>query len=83
MSTISGSGIYNRLAALRAERGLSRHELAEALQINYRELGYLECGVLKPDIELAFRISEFFQLPVEAIFSRKPFDAGGQEVRRL
>jgi DNA-binding XRE family transcriptional regulator len=33
----------------------------------------LERGDFNPSLDLAFRISEFFQLPVEAIFSRKPF----------
>src|SRR5450759_4959055 len=34
--------IYNRIAELRAERGLSRQELAQALEISYQDLGYLE-----------------------------------------
>ena len=29
-------GLYNRLAVLRAERGISRQELADALGINYQ-----------------------------------------------
>jgi putative transcriptional regulator len=65
--------IYNRLAVLRAERGLSRQQLAEALGINYQTVGYLERGEYHPSLELAFRISEFFALPIEAIFSRSPF----------
>lgn len=65
--------IYNRLAVLRAERGLSRQQLAEALGINYQTVGYLERGEYHPSLELAFRISEFFALPIEAIFSPRPF----------
>ena len=65
--------IYNRLAVLRAERGLSRQELAEAIGVNYQTVGYLERGDYSPSLELAFRISEFFDLPVEAIFARTPF----------
>ena len=33
--------IHNRIAVLRAERGLSRQELAEALDINYQTVGYI------------------------------------------
>jgi putative transcriptional regulator len=65
--------IRNRIAVLRAERGLSRQQLAEALGINYQTVGYLERGDYNPSLELAFRIAEYFQLPIEAVFSRQPF----------
>ena len=66
------STLYNRLPVLRAERQLSRQDLAKALEINYQTLGYLERGEYNPSLDLAFRISEFFGLPIEAIFSRTP-----------
>jgi putative transcriptional regulator len=66
-------GLFNRLAVLRAERGLSRQQLADALGINYQTVGYIERLDYNPSLELAFRISEFFGLPIEAIFSRQPF----------
>jgi putative transcriptional regulator len=72
--------IYNRLPVLRAERGLSRQDLAKALSINYQTVGYLERGEYNPSLELAFRISEFFNLPIEAIFSRKPFKPLSEEM---
>jgi putative transcriptional regulator len=65
--------IYNRLAVLRAERGMSRLALANALGINYQTVGYLERGEYNPSLELAFRISTFFELPIEAIFATTPF----------
>lgn len=65
--------LYNRLAVLRAEQGLSRQELASALDINPQTVGYLERGEYNPSLHLAFRIAEFFDLPIEAIFSRAPF----------
>ena len=74
------STIYNRLPVLRAERGLSRQDLAKALGINYQTVGYLERGEYNPSLELAFRISEFFELPIEAIFSRRPFKPLSEEV---
>lgn len=66
------SKIYNRLQVLRAERGLSRQTLAEAVGVNYQTIGYLERGDYNPSLELAFRFSELFDLPIEAIFSTKP-----------
>lgn len=65
--------IFNRLPVLRAERGLSRQDLADALGINYQTVGYIERGDFNPSLELAFRISEHFGLPIEAIFARQPF----------
>lgn len=72
--------IYNRLKVLRVERGLSRQELAEALGINYQTVGYVERGDYYPSLELAFRIGEFFGLPIEAIFSREPFKPLSEEI---
>jgi putative transcriptional regulator len=77
---MEGNVIYNRLPVLRAERGLSRQDLAKALGINYQTVGYLERGEYHPSLELAFRISEFFNLPIEAIFSRKPFQPLSEKV---
>jgi len=65
--------LYNRLAVLRAERELSRAELAEAVGVNYQTVGYLERGEYNPSLDLALRAAEYFGLPVEAIFSRRPF----------
>jgi putative transcriptional regulator len=67
------AGIYNRLAVLRADRSLSRQQLADALDINYQTVGFLERGDYAPSLELAMRIGELFHLPVEAIFSLRPF----------
>ena len=65
--------LHNRLAVLRAERGLSRQELADALGVNYQTIGYLERSEYNPSLDLALRTAEYFGLPVEAIFSRRPF----------
>jgi putative transcriptional regulator len=74
--------IYNRLPVLRTERGLSRQDLADALGVNYQTVGYIERGDFNPGLELAFRISEFFQLPIEAIFGRQPFRPLSEAVYR-
>ncbi len=65
--------LYTRLAVLRAERGLTRQELAEAIGVNYQTIGYLERGDYSPSLDLAFRLAEYFDLPIEAIFAREPF----------
>ncbi len=75
-----GETLHNRIAVLRAERGLSRQELAEAIAVNYQTVGYLERGEYNPSLDLAFRISEVFDLPIEAIFSRQPMKPMSQEI---
>ncbi|MEO8293996.1 MAG: helix-turn-helix transcriptional regulator [Gemmatimonadota bacterium] len=65
--------IYNRLRVLRAERGLSRLDLANAVGVNHQTIGYLERGDYSPSLELAFRLSSYFKLPIEAIFALQPF----------
>ena len=74
------AGLYNRLAVLRADRGLTRQQLADALDINYQTVGFLERGDYAPSLELAMRISELFHLPVEAIFSLRPFKPLSEEL---
>ena len=64
--------IHNRLAVLRAERGLSRRDLAEAVDVHYQTIGYLERGEYAPSLALAFRLARHFDLPVEAVFSDRP-----------
>jgi len=65
--------LFNRLAVLRAERSLSRQQLADAIGVNYQTIGYLERGDYSPSLDLAFRLAEFFDLPIEAIFARETF----------
>jgi DNA-binding XRE family transcriptional regulator len=72
--------IYNRIAVLRTERGLSRRDLADALGVNYQTVGYIERGEYSPSLELTFRLSELFGLPIEAIFSRQPFRPLSEEL---
>ncbi len=67
-----GNTLHNRIAVLRAERGVSRQDLADAVGVNYQTIGFLERGDYNPSLLLAFAIGDFFKLPLEAIFSREP-----------
>ena len=72
------SGLYNRIAVLRAERGISRQDLADAMDVNYQTIGFLERGDYSPSLKLA--LGEYFGLPVEAIFSARPFQPLSEQV---
>ena len=74
------SGLYNRIAVLRAERGISRQDMADAMDVNYQTIGFLERGDYSPSLKLALALGEYFGLPVEAIFSREPFQPLSEQV---
>ena len=83
-----GDAVHNRIALLRAEQGVTRRELADALGVHYQTIGYLERGEYNPSLHLALRIAAFFRLPVEVVFSTTPFPrisdvttAGGEPAR--
>jgi putative transcriptional regulator len=71
--------VFNRIAVLRAERGITRRQLADALEVHYQTIGYLERGEYSPSLELALRMAEFFEVPVEVLFSLRPFPRIGSD----
>ena len=64
--------IYNRIAILRREKSFTRKELAEKIGVKFQTIGYLEREEYNPSLDLAFRISEIFDLPIDVIFSINP-----------
>jgi putative transcriptional regulator len=78
-----GMTIHNRIGVLRAERHLSRAQLAESVSVNAQTIGFLERGNYTPSLELAFRICRYFRLPMEAVFSPDPFRPLSEQVYTL
>lgn len=74
----SSDVVHNRVAMLRAERRISRRELAEALGVHYQTIGYLERGEFSPSLHLALRIAAYFDVPFEVVFSLTPFKRLGE-----
>lgn len=74
--------IHNRIAMLRTERRLSRKELAGAVDVNFQTIGYLERGDFNASLELALKLSDFFDVPVEFLFSLTPFPSLSELARR-
>ncbi|MDH4156548.1 MAG: helix-turn-helix domain-containing protein [candidate division Zixibacteria bacterium] len=72
--------IFNRISILRQERGFSRKELAERIGVNFQTVGYLEREEYNPSLDLAFRISECFGVPINLIFSTEPLKPLSQEL---
>jgi len=80
MLYIYNNMIYNRIKMLRTEKGLSRKELAEAVEVNFQTIGYLERGDYNASLELAFKLAEFFELPLDMVFSPRPFASLAQQL---
>ena len=74
--------MHNRIALFRAEYGLTRRALAEAVGVNPQTIGYLERGDYKPSLELAMKIAEQFDVAVEHLFSFTPFEPVADTLRR-
>ena len=77
---MKGRKIYNRIDVLRKDLEMSRKDLAKKIGVNYQTIGYLEREEYNPSLDLAFRISEVFQLPIEFIFSTKPMSPISREL---
>ena len=72
--------VYTRLALLRADRGLSRQDLAAQIGVHYQTIGYLERGEYKPSLVIALQLARVFSLPVEEIFSLEPFPSLREQI---
>ena len=77
---MEGRKLYNRIAVLRREREVSRKQLADAIGVNFQTVGYLEREEYNPSLDLAFRISEYFGVPIELIFSTEPLRPLSEEL---
>lgn len=65
---------HNRLQMLRVERGLSRKELADMVEVHPQTIGYIERRQFNPTIDIALRLSGALGIGLDAIFSREPFE---------
>lgn len=61
----------NILEELRKAKGLSQEELGKILEVSRQTIISIENGKYNPSLELAFKISEFFNMKIEEIFIYK------------
>ena len=58
----------NKLEELRKNKGLSQEQLVENVLVSRQTIISLEKGRYNPSLDLAFRLSKFFNAPIEDIF---------------
>lgn len=61
--------LTNSIAVLRAARQLSQTELAEAIGVSRKTISTVETGRFTPSVIIALKLAQFFDVPVEQIFS--------------
>jgi putative transcriptional regulator len=60
--------VKNRVEELRKARKLSQDEFAKAIRVSRQTVSSIETGKYNPSLELAFTISDFFEMAIEEIF---------------
>lgn len=63
--------LENRIRVYRAEHRMSQEELAEAIGVSRKTISTIEVGRFIPSTVIALKIAQYFQVPVEKIFSLK------------
>ena len=58
----------NNLEILRKKNNVSQEELAKILEVSRQTISSIENERYSPSIQLAFKISLFFKMPIEKIF---------------
>ncbi|WP_245864315.1 helix-turn-helix transcriptional regulator [Paenibacillus donghaensis] len=61
--------ITNKVQEYRKEKGLRQYELAKILNVTRQTIIAIENNKFNPSLELSFRISNFFDRPIEEIFT--------------
>jgi putative transcriptional regulator len=64
--------LYNRIAELRAAKGLSQQQLADAIGVSRKTISTVETGRFTPSVVIALQLAQYFAVPVEQIFRFEP-----------
>jgi putative transcriptional regulator len=64
--------VTNRLRVLRAERGWTQADLAQALEDSRQTVNAIETGKYDPSLPLAFKWARLFGRTIEEIFQDQP-----------
>lgn len=61
--------ISNQLCDLRADRNLTQQQLADEIGVTRATVNSMEKGNYNPSLDLAFRLSIFFEKDIKEIFT--------------
>lgn len=63
------SKLDNRIRVFRAEHRMSQGDLAEKIGVSRKTISTIEVGRFVPSTIIALKIAQYFDVPVEEIFS--------------
>jgi len=58
----------NIVERLRKEKGLNQEEFAKAIRVSRQTVSSIETGKYNPSLDLAFVISDYFEMKIDEIF---------------
>ncbi len=59
----------NTIKVLRAVKGITQGDLAQALGVSRQTINAIEKSKYNPSLELAFKLAEYFETPIESMFT--------------
>ena len=59
----------NTIKVLRATKGITQEDLAQALGVSRQTINAIEKGKYNPSLDLAFKLAEYFETSIESIFT--------------
>lgn len=68
VNIVSQLSIRNNIYTLRTEKNLTQQALADAVSVTRATINAMERGAYNPSLELAFRLSRFFEVDIQTIF---------------
>lgn len=71
---MNDDALYNRLKAMRAQRGLTQADLAEAVGVSRKTINTVENRVFIPSTILALKLAQALDRPVSELFALDPFE---------
>ncbi len=63
------TSMENTLKVLRAMKGITQEDLAQALGVSRQTINAIEKGKYNPSLELAFKMAAYFETTIEDIFT--------------
>ncbi|WP_054787487.1 helix-turn-helix domain-containing protein [Gracilibacillus dipsosauri] len=61
-------GVVNHIREIRQRRGITQIKMAEDLQVTRQTINAIEKNKYNPSLELALKLVDYFDLPIEEIF---------------
>lgn len=75
--------IINNIAKLRKDKNLTQSELANELNVSRQTIIALEDNKSNISLELAFKISDYFEKPIEKIFEKERMNLFNKKIETI